>query len=281
MKTDREFLEGIYEKARLLEAERKETENSVFEKGQTDREEKLIKIKETEKMLQLPLPKRNAIPIRGIAAAAAAFAVVITGSLYFNRSVPMEIPQGYQELTQTQEANEADGIANFRAAPAASPMMVTASSPVVDAQVICTAKVGRIEKSIYDEETSTFTTTIQLKPIEIIKGQPASPISLTVAGGYDEKAKTYQEYEEVFEVNERVLLFLEEAQPADEVGKSSYVLLESAGGKYTPIENGEDGYQDELGTVYSIDAIKAEVAALPGFCGNSADRGNPAADIEE
>lgn len=267
MKTDKDFLEGIYEKARALDSLRLEIENNEgsFTGDQNNKEIKIMEFNETQKMLKMtPAPKRRITLVRCMIAAAAAFAVVATGNLYLNRSIPMEIPLGYQELAggTNENENENENENGRSALLQAAPMMAMGlNSPVVDAAVICTAKVGRIDKSVYDEETQSFTTAVLLKPIEIIKGEDQEAFTLTIAGGYDDKAKTCQEYQEVFEVREEVLVFLQRAEPADvAVSSSSYILLESAGGKYTKTQE-SDSYQNSTGAIYTTDSIKVELVA--------------------
>lgn len=204
MKSDREFLDGIYEKARFSE--------KLIE----EQKSKIINIK----------PKKS-ILMRLTAAAAAIVLVATPISIYLNQP-QMTVPQ--------QAAGDL-------------PMSIRAMTIRPDAQMladnselILTAKITKIEKSVYDEGKSRIITSVKLRPTEIIKGDfTQKNLHLKVNGGYLKKSDAYEPYEAVFEISEDVLLFLK----LDE-DKNSYILSDGEYSKYS--RSGLDEEQSYMGT---------------------------------
>lgn len=245
MKTDREFLDGIYEKAAVMET--------------------ALPIRRADKSKSF----FTSSGFKAIAVAAA-FVLVATPAIYlFNGGEnKMIIPEGYSLVERKSNninhgKNLVNDVPQTGSLPAVQnqarmPMMASGStSPIEAAELVCAAKVIKIDKSVYDKEQGYISTTVVLKPITIYKNVTANDVevgqklSIKVDGGFDSKTKLYQDYEAVFEKGEEVLIL---AMPTyDDLG--TYILSGGGEGKYNEDlqnENAEEEiYINSLGNTVS------------------------------
>lgn len=168
MKSDREFLDGVYEKAKSLPQKKEKTANPF----------------------RITFMKRYS----GVIAAAAVLVAVISPILNFNSTTMMHVPKGFSE-------NEPFGARAF------SMPNLNASQIAEGSDLILRAKVTKINDSVYENENLTTDIELAAKDIYKGK-LDAKKIDLTVYGGYDAKTKDYIPYEAMFECNEDTILFL-------------------------------------------------------------------------
>lgn len=232
MKTDREFLDGIYEKAKLIEKS-DDFENVTF----LDISSNYSKRAKFQLIASLSL-------------------VLLTGIGYSNSNLgtinKMEIPQNiesnYQHLWED----------NSNKARSNEPMVMSLGedlyyNPIEQAEVILTAKVNKIEKSVYNQDNNTITTNVCFELNETLKGAIESDFKVLINGGYDENQKVYLDYETVFDLDEEVLLFLETSHSNNDL----YILAGASIGKFSAIEN--DLYINQIGEIYTIDDLKSHL----------------------
>lgn len=230
MKTDEDFIQGIYEKAEIL----KKDEKAIA---------KIILLK----------PHKNVF-VKTIAVAAAFMLVAASGIAYLNQPT-METPAEYAK----------DMPMAMRAMMAPDINMVMENS-----ELILTAKVTKIEKSVYDEENSRIITNVKLRPTEILKGEfTAKSLIIKVGGGLDKENDSFEPYEAVFERSEEVLLFLvpeniSGTSDNSSSDKISYILSNGELSKYSLQDNeaGEQGYtgNDMTVLISELKEIIAEAA---------------------
>ncbi len=231
MKTDREFIDGIYEKAKLLEKSNELDDVTFLDVSSNYNKTKFQLV------------------------ASLAF-VLLTGIGYssnnFNTISKMEISQeissNYQHIWQDSSDRVRSNV----------PMSMSLGedlyyNPIEQAEQILTAKVVKIEKSVYDENTNTITTSVCFEPNENLKGILNDNFKVLIAGGYDENQKVYLDYETVFEVDEEVLLFLETSH----LDKDLYILAGASLGKFSSIDN--DLYINQIGESYTINDLKSNL----------------------
>lgn len=189
MKSDREFLDGIYEKAALLS--------------------------QTKEKVAAPIRITFMKRYSGVIAAAAVLVAVISPILNFNSTTMMHVPKGFSE-------NEPFGARAF------SVPSLDASQIAEGSDLVLRAKVTKINESVYEKENLTTNIELAIKDVYKGK-LDEKKIDLTVYGGYDAKTKDYIPYEAMFECNEDTILFLNCAEaPAytlsySKQGKYEYV----------------------------------------------------------
>lgn len=196
MKSNREFLDGVYTKAEALKTE-------------------------PQKIQKFSLTKKYT----GIAVAAAVLLVAISPSLFFNSSTPMYVPD--EAMLHSPYA--------IRIQSETSDL----SQIVNEADVVVTAKVTKINKSVYEKDNNNMTTTVELKAENIYKGELNNEsFQVCVMGGYDKKTNTYFPYEATFEKDEDTLLFLTKSTNSSTptAASSAYSLSLSSQSKYTYVE---------------------------------------------
>lgn len=169
MKTDREFLNGIYQKAEELE-HHKESETA-----------------------KISIFQRKATPI----IAAAVFLMIVLPTAWFGRSFPMK-----EQLLSMERA-----ITPF--AIAAEPIELTTQELIEQSDYIIRGKVKKIEKSVYENENNIVTDVIIKISDSYKNKLFSKQIRLRVNGGYDKKTDVYIPYDAFFEKSEDVLLFLD------------------------------------------------------------------------
>lgn len=199
MKTDREFLDGVYAKAEKLRTEEHPAPKFVF----TGKEGRKRTVWSTA------------------AAAVACIALLLTGGLVYRESQPkMEIPEGYTNLLE-----------NIPMTLGIEGRAITVEPPLTDAELIAAGNVTGIAKSVYEEEKQSIITMVTVNLTERYKGEPVtSPINVAVTGGVNEADKTYLDYEAVFRRGENVLLFLTKQEDG------SYTLFGGAQGKLSRLK---------------------------------------------
>ena len=213
MKTDREFLDGIYEKATALDDA-------------------------TPTKVKITYLQRN---IKMLAIVAGFIFVAIPSLLYFNQQT-MEVPTEFQTTAPI-------GIRGFS--------MFDESTLADDSEIILTAQVTKIDKSVYDADNSSIITNVSIKPTEVLKGSVDSKvIEVCVNGGYDKKSDTFVAYEAIFKRSEDVLLFLNKDPNSD-----SYILSGSSDGKYTYLSAEHDSkqYIGSNDTTFDILQLKNDI----------------------
>lgn len=200
MKTENEFLKGVYEKS------------EAFASGE-------------KKPRGFEQPKQNHFKrYIGIAAAAVLIAVVAP-SLYFsysNASYEM-----YEPVSDKARINE----------PVAATLLASAvdvGELANSCDIVVLAQVKKIDKSVYEfSDTSHMTTTVSLKVNQYLKGDGDATIKIKVNGGYDQETSNFIPYEATFKKKENVVLFLVKTD-GDE-----YALQNSAYGKYSEVKDPE------------------------------------------
>lgn len=224
MKTDNEFLMGVYNKAHSY---------SSLE----------------EKPKGFDQPKQNHFKrYIGIAAAAVLIAVVAP-SLYFLNNVSYEMYEPVNTKTRTNEP----------VAAAFTAESVNTDEFINGSELIVTAQVKKIDKSVYEySDTNHMTTTVTLKVSQFFKGDGESTIKLKVNGGYDQKTSNFVPYEATFKKKEKVLLFLVKS------GDNEYTLRNSAYGKYSEVNATEQSgvYMTKDGETITIEELKSRISEL-------------------
>lgn len=236
MKTNREFIDGIYEKAKNYE---NSEDSTSFDLGNVT-------------FLDTSLNQKRA----KLQFVACLTLVLLTGIGYSNSNfikidkmeLPQEISNNYQYL-----GFDDDGMAGISRTSEPHIMSLGEDlyyNPIEQSEVICTAKVVKIEKSNYDEKSNFISTNVIFETFETIKGSINQEFKLLVTGGVDELNKVYLDYEEVFELNEHVLLFLETSHSDPNL----YILAGASLGKYSLADN--QIYENEAGIQYTINDLK-------------------------
>ncbi|MEG0692516.1 MAG: hypothetical protein RR444_05480 [Oscillospiraceae bacterium] len=213
MKTDREFLDGVYQKARLLEDN----------------------LPPTLKITRVSISKKSLV-------AAAIFFLLAIPSVYYYNQPKMEAPAGFK-------SNMPMAIRGF--------MLFNIESLTANSELILTAKVTKIDKSVYDKDKSSIITNVKVKPTEVLKGlTDTNLLDIKINGGYDKKSKTFVEYEATFKRTEDVLLFLNKDPNSD-----SYFLSGSSQGKYTYLstENDVKNYIGPDDITFNTSELKKEI----------------------
>ncbi len=192
MKTDREFLDGIYQKAKLMEENKNE------------------KVKIT-----YFTPHKKAL------VAAAAFILVAIPSIINLNQPQMKTPTNYK-------SDKPMAIRSFN--------VLDVETLITNSDLILTGKVTKIEKNVYEEDKSRIITTVKVKPTEILKGKAeTNMLDIKINGGYNEKTKSFIEYDTTFKRYEDVLVFLEH-----DADSNSYIVSGSSQGKYTYLNSLND-----------------------------------------
>lgn len=221
MKTDREFLDGVYEKAERLRGM-----DAVSKKA-------------------VPIRQKRRVLWRG-AVSAAGLCLLLAGGLFFSENQPkMEIPEGYTNMME-KIPMELNGI---------EPRAIVEVDPVTEADLIAAGKVSAIGKSVYEQENQTILTMVTVTLTERYKGDAATDeVNVAVTGGINEEDHTYLDYEAVFRRGENVLLFLTERQDG------SYILFGGAQGKLTRLKGKgrEASYAYPDGTEVRLDQLLPE-----------------------
>lgn len=205
MKSDRDFLNGVYHKAESLKQIDSAKKSFVF-----------------------------AAKYKGFIVAAS-LTLVIGLSIYLSTLPTMKVYTDYN--------NQRPQLARFRS-------NVEIIDITEQADLVIRAKVKKIGKSLY--ENDNITTTVELSPKEIYKGNLESKtIEVVVDGGFDKETKTYFEYESIFKRNEDTLLFLNKIN-------DKYVLTCSSQGKYTYLKSTdkEITFQGSSGEVLTLSEVK-------------------------
>lgn len=218
MKTDDEFIAGIYEKAKMLE----KSDNSD-----------IVTFKEVSSNYTKK-PKLQLV--------ASLVFVLFTGIGYssgnFNTVLSQDMADNYQSL-------ESDLNPMVRTA---QPMSTGASdlhyNPIEQAEVICTAKVSKIEESIYDQNTNSSTTNVFLQTLETIKGTISEEFQLLLVDTLDDLTTVSLVHDE------EVLLFLETSYN----DMNLYILTGTSHGKYSLKNDGI--YENHFGIQYTINDLK-------------------------
>lgn len=227
MKTDREFIDGIYEKAKNYN----ENDNNITFFDVSSQQTKRAK-------LQL---------------VACLTLVLLTGIGYSNSNFiqidKMELPQSISNNYQYLGQDQSNMVRSNQ------PMVMSLGedlyyNPIDQADVICAATVVKIEKGNYDELTNSITTNVLFKAIDTLKGEINNEFQLIVSGGFDDNDKVYSDYEAVFEVDEEVLLFLETSY----MDTNLYILAGESLGKYSLANDGL--YVNPQGEYYTLDDLK-------------------------
>lgn len=218
MKNDREFLDGIYQKARMIE------DNAVAKPKKID--------------------LSFVVSHRILGAVAAVFLLIAIPSVTYASQPQMEIPSGYIDLAPSI------GKTRIHAAPPQ-----TGDGDLFEySDIICTAKVLKIENSVYEKDNERIITNVQIKPNCVLKGESVDKVlTIQVKGGFDKNTKAYLDYEATFAQGEDVLLFLEK-----DLYSNSYILYGSSLGKYTYLAGqGEaKSYIDKNGLSVSIAGLR-------------------------
>lgn len=236
MKTNREFIDGIYEKAKCYE-ESNHFDNLAFLNNSPN--------------------YGNRAKIQLVACLTL---VLFTGIGYSNSnfisesSIIMEIPSAVTTEYQHLGAVAGGGMDDMSRTMQSMTMEFAVDdlhfNPIEIAEVICTAKVSRIEQSVYNQETHEITTNVVFETFENIKGSINNEFELLVMGGVDEIRKVYLDYETVFKVGEEVLLFLETSH----IDSNLYILTGASLGKYSMSNN--YFYENEAGIRYTVNDLK-------------------------
>lgn len=222
MKTDCEFIEGIYEKAKNYDSLNAFEDVIVFDE----------------------LPRQNRAKLQLVACLTI---VLLTGINYTSSNFnQLEIA----DSTPIQINGELNGIdENYNTMARSLEPVVGMSlgeglyyNPIDEAEVLCTAQVLVVEDSIYDLERQIATTKVKLKLNETIKGEINEEFELLVTGGLD--------YGTVFNLDEVVLLCLQSFY----YDTSLYILTGDALGKFSLIEN--DLFINDMGECYDIQNLK-------------------------
>lgn len=217
MKTDREFLDGIYAKADLLQA--------------APQKVKKINI-------------NFVTPQRILGAVAAVFLLIAIPSVTYAQQPRMEIPEGYTNLSTFVRGTQLH----------TAPPQTGDIGLIEYSELICTAKVIKIENSVYEKENQRIITNVQVKPTVVLKGEPVEKVlTIQVNGGYDSVIKKYTDYEATFAQGEDVLVFLNK-----DVNTNSYILYGSSLGKYTYLNGQGDtkSYIDASGLSVNISGLR-------------------------
>lgn len=225
MRTDREFIDGIYEKAKNYDKYDTLDNITFLDKSYHSRKAKL------QLVASLTL-------------------VMLTGIGYSNANFvtidKMLIPNSYENL----ELSSTESLVRTM-----EPMMAYMSeplhfNPIEEADVICTAIVTEIFKSNYEKDLNNITTPVLFETLETVKGAINPEFELLVAGGFDDFSKVYLDYEAVFELGEEVLLFLQ-SSPDD---MSLYILSGASRGKYST--DNSYLYVNSDGISYTVNQLK-------------------------
>lgn len=219
MKSDNEFLDGVYKKAEAFSSDKQNVVGFSTSK--------------------ISLFKKYA----GIAVAAVLVAV-IAPSLYFG------LNSGYEMIAPAQTAT-------LKAAPIAIAMNAfSIEDMTAQSDVIVMANVKKIEKSVYESENdmnNNMTTDVLLKSKNVLKGDLSNnKFTVRVTGGYDEKTSNYIPYEAIFAKKEETLLFLTQSE------ENVYTLTASASGKYTKLTDQKDNevFQDKYGNTITVQHLE-------------------------